>query len=198
MGVTAGFIAGIVMLIMLVPFPYSTVTEGVVWTPDESTVYAGTAGVLSEVVAEPNSDVAAGDTLFILKDNFIDARVKLLEAQVAELHLSYEATDTIDPAEAKIVQERLEHAEADLELTLERQRDLLVRSETDGRFIVPRAADLPGRFVRQGEVLSYVSRQQDSVVRVVVPENQADVVRNRVKAVELVHQLRVQPIGPLW
>ena len=83
------------------------------------------------------------------------------------------------------VQERLQHVEASLELTLERQRGLLVRSETDGRFVVPRAADLPGRFVRQGEVLSFVSKREDSVVRVVVPEDQADVVRRRVKAVEL-------------
>jgi putative peptide zinc metalloprotease protein len=190
-GITVSIITGLIMIMMLLPMPYSTVTEGVVWTPDESAVHAGTAGVVSEVVATPNSDVAAGEPLFVLKDDFIDARVKLLEAQVAELRLNYEATDTIDPAEARIVQERLEHAEADLELTLERQRDLLVRSGTDGQFIVPRAADLPGRFVRQGDVLSYVSKQKDSVVRVVVPENQADVVRNRVKAVELKFQNRV-------
>jgi putative peptide zinc metalloprotease protein len=148
-------------------------------------VYAGTSGVVTELVAQPNTDVAAGDPLIRLQDDFLEARVKVLEAQVAELHLRYEARDTVDPAEAKIVQERLQHAEADLQLTLERQRDLLVRSETDGRFVMPRAADLPGRFVRQGEVLSYVSKRGDSVVRVVVSEDQADVVRNRVRAVEL-------------
>jgi putative peptide zinc metalloprotease protein len=165
--------------------PYSTVTEGVVWTPDESTVFAGATGVVNELIAQPNAYVATGEPLIRLQDEFLDARVKVLKAQAAELSLRYEARDTVDPAEAKIVQQRLQLVEADLDLTLERQRDLLVRSETDGRFVVPRAADLPGRFVRQGEVLSFVSKREDSVVRVVVPEDQADVVRNRVRAVEL-------------
>jgi putative peptide zinc metalloprotease protein len=196
LGVTAGIIASVVTLVMLVPLPYSTVTEGVVWTPDESTVYAGAAGVVTELVAQPNAYVAAGEPLIRLKDDFLDARVKVLKAQVAELRLRYEARDTVDPAEAKMVQERLQLAEADLDLTLERQRDLLVRSETDGIFVVPRAADLPGRFVRQGEVLSFVSKREDSVVRVVVPEDQADVVRNRVRAVELKFQNHVTMTVP--
>jgi putative peptide zinc metalloprotease protein len=195
-GVTAGIMTGVVTLVMLVPLPYSTVTEGVVWTPDESTVYAGAAGVVTELVAQPNANVSVGEPLIRLKDDFLDARVKVLEAQVAELRLRYEARDTVDPAEAKMVQERLQHVEANLDLTLERQRDLLVRSETDGRFIVPRAADLPGRFVRQGEVLSFVSKREDSVVRVVVPEDQADVVRNRVRAVELKFPNRVTETVP--
>jgi putative peptide zinc metalloprotease protein len=196
LGVTAGIIASIVMLVMLVPLPYSTVTEGVVWTSDESTVYAGAAGVVTELVAQPNANVVVGEPLIRLKDDFLDARVKVLEAQVVELRLRYEARDTFDPAEAKMVQERLQHVEANLDLTLERQRDLLVRSATDGRFIVPRAADLAGRFVHQGEVLSYVSKREDSVVRVVVPEDQADVVRNRVKAVELKFPNRVTETVP--
>lgn len=185
LGVAAGLIAGAVAVLLLVPLPYSTVTEGIVWTPDESTVYAGASGVVIELVTQANANVAVGEPLIRLKDDFLSAKVKVLRAQVAEMRLRYDARDTVDPAEAKIVQERLQHAEADLNLTLERERDLLVHSKTDGIFIVPRAADLVGRFVRQGEVLSFVSKREDSVVRVVVPEDQADMVRNRVRAVEL-------------
>jgi putative peptide zinc metalloprotease protein len=115
----------------------------------------------------------------------------VLTAQVAELRARYESRDTVDPAEAKIVQERLQQVEADLALALQRQRDLVVRSPVDGRFVIARAADLPGRFVRQGEVLSYVSRVGDSVIRIVVPEDEADLVRNRVRAVGLKFASRV-------
>ena len=166
------------------------------WTPDESTVYAGASGVVIELVTQPNASVAAGEPLIRLQDDFLGAKVKVLRAQVAEMRLRYEARDTVDPAEAKIVQERLQHAEADLNLTLERERDLLVRSETEGTFVVPRAADLLGRFVRQGEALSFVSQREDSVVRVVVPEDQADVVRNRMRAVELKFQNHVNMTVP--
>lgn len=182
---TAAVIGCVAAALLIVPLPYSTVTQGVVWTPDEATVFAGAAGIVMEVVAEPNAYVEAGDPLIRLEDDFLSARVEVLRAQVDELRLTYESRDLVDPAEARIVQQRLEQVEADLELSLERQRALLVRSGAAGRFVLPRAADLPGKFARQGEVLSYVSRPEDSVIRVVVPENQADLVRNRVRAVEL-------------
>jgi len=191
LAVTTGTIAAVVAALLLLPLPYSTVTEGVVWTPDEATVHAGVAGIVTEVIAEPSAYVSEGEPLIRLEDDLLAARVKILTAEVAELRLRYSARDTVDPAEARIVQERLQQVEADLELALQRQRDLVVRSPVEGRFVVPRAADLPGSFVGQGQTLSWISRPEDSVVRIVVPESDADLVRNRVESVELMFPNRI-------
>ena len=91
----------------------------------------------------------------------------------------------VDPAEARIVREQLQHAQADLDLAVQRQRDLVVRSTATGRFVIPRHADMPGVFVRQGSVLGYVSNEPDAVIRVVVLEDEADAVRTRLRGVEL-------------
>jgi putative peptide zinc metalloprotease protein len=182
---TTGIVAAVLGFLMLVPLPYSTITEGIVWTPDEATIYARSNGVVTAFAAQPNAEVVPGTELMHLEDSFLDARVKVLEAQVRELELRYESSDMVDPAEARIVRERLQHAEADLDLARQRQRDLVVRSTTAGRFLVPRHADLPGVFVRQGSVLGYVSNETDTVIRVVVLENEADAVCTRLRGVEL-------------
>ena len=182
---TAGIIGAVLGLLMLVPLPYSTVTEGIVWTSDEATIYARSDGIVTEFAVSPNTEVDAGTPLIHLEDSFLDSHVKALEAQVRELELRYESRDTVDPAEARIVREQLQHAQADLELALQRQRDLVVRSTAAGRFLVPRHADMPGIFVRQGSVLGYVSNEPDTVIRVVVIEDEADAVRTRLRGVEL-------------
>src|SRR5690606_25516407 len=99
--VTGAILGGAAGILLLVPVPYFTVTEGVVWTPDESTVHAGASGIVAELLAEPNAYVSAGDPLIRLEDEFLDSRVKVLESQVAELRLRYEERDTVDPVEAR-------------------------------------------------------------------------------------------------
>ena len=184
-GVTVGSVAVLITFLMFVPLPYTTVAEGIVWTPDESAIYAGAEGVVTEVLARPNSMVIAGEELLRLEDPLLDARVSVLESQVRELELRKDSRDVVDQAEAKIISERLDHALADLELARQRQRDLLVRSTVAGRFIVARVADLPGRFLHKGEVIGYVARLHEPVIRVVIVEDSADLVRQRVSKVEI-------------
>ena len=81
--------------------------------------------------------------------------------------------------------EQLRHAEADLELALQNQRDLVVHSDSAGRFIMRQASDWPGRYVKKGEVLGYVLPVQEPLVRVVVSEDEADLVRKSLDRVEL-------------
>jgi putative peptide zinc metalloprotease protein len=137
-GATTGIIAAVLGFLMLVPLPYSTITEGIVWTPDEATIYARSNGVITGLAAQPNAEVTPGTELMYLEDSFLDAHVKVQEAQVRELELRYESSDMVDPAEARIVRERLQHAEADLDLARQRQRDLVVRSTTAGRYLFTR------------------------------------------------------------
>jgi putative peptide zinc metalloprotease protein len=51
--------------------------------------------------------------------------------------------------------------------------------------VVPAIEDLPGRYMKQGEVVAYVVDQPLTRVRVVVPQQDADRVRRSTQAVEL-------------
>jgi putative peptide zinc metalloprotease protein len=68
---------------------------------------------------------------------------------------------------------------------LRRKDELDVRSQVSGRFVLPRAEDLPGRFVSQGELLAYVLDVHDVTVRAVVPQDDVDLVRQRTTAAQV-------------
>ena len=185
MTVTVGVLTVCAVLLMLIPLPYATVAEGIVWAPGEVAVHAGAEGMVVEVLATPNSYVEKGTPLIQMEDPLLDAHVRILAARVGELELRYADTGITDQVEAKIVREQLRHAQADLERARQRQHDLLVTSVSAGQFILPRAADQPGRFVHKGEVLGYIASLKDVIVRVIVDEDVAELVRERIKRVDI-------------
>jgi putative peptide zinc metalloprotease protein len=69
---------------------------------------------------------------------------------------------------------------------LRKRRDqLTLRSPLSGEFRVSRAQDLPGRFVKRGDMLGYVVDLSDITARVVVPQTTLDQVRRDTTGVEI-------------
>jgi putative peptide zinc metalloprotease protein len=189
LAVTGVAVTGSAAALLLLPLPHSTLAEGVVWVRGEAVVHATADGIVAEVTAPPNTGVASGALLIRLEDPGVLSRVQLLESRVAELNYRLAMLDVTNQAEAKIAREEHRQAQADLELARQRVRDLNIRSLTHGQFILPRASDLVGRFVRKGDVLGYVARFHEPVVLAIVHEDSADLVRQQTK------QLAIRFVG---
>jgi putative peptide zinc metalloprotease protein len=187
--VVGASLAACVAIVLAVPLPYSTLAEGIVWVRGDGVVHAAADGVVAEVATPPNTEIRPGKLLLQLDDPGAGARVQLLEARVAELDHRRAMLDITNQTEAKIAREELRQAQADLALARQRVSDLGVRSLADGQFVLPRATDLIGRFVRKGDVLGYVARFEEPVILAIVPEDSADVVRQRTR------QLQVSFVG---
>ena len=185
LSVVAVAVAAIIALGLAVPLPFGTVTEGVVWTPGDSTVRARTEGIVTKILASPNSAVQAGQPLVAMEEPFLAAEVRVLEAEVEELRLQRDAMTVEDRAGAKIIGERLRHTEAELALNRQRQEYLIVRSPVSGTFILPNAQDLPQSFLQKGQPLGYVADLRAPVVRVIVTQDVIDLVRQRTEHVEI-------------
>lgn len=173
------------ILLLVVPLPYRTISEGVVWMPEGAEVRAGSAGVVAEVLARPGSTVSAGTPLLRIEDPALGGRVAVLEAQKHELQLRFEATRFVDRVQGEVIAEQLRNVDSVLAAVEQRRQALTVRAQADGLFILPRAADLPGRFANQGELLGYVTTAGIPSLRVVVPQYEADLVRARTLGVEV-------------
>ena len=184
-GVVGGVVAATAAFLLGLPLPLTTVTEGVIWVPGDAVVHARTEGIVSEVLAPPNSEVQPGTPLLRMVDPLLAARVRVLEAEVRELELRHAAVNMEDRAEANIIRERLHHAGAELALNLKRAEDLVVRSPSAGVFILSRPADLPGRFLHKGAEIAYVADFSGPVVRAVVRQDAVDLVRQRTEAVDV-------------
>ncbi len=179
------FLATIVGFVGFVPLPYATVAQGVVWLPGEDEVRAATAGVLVEILARPDTAVGAGVPLLRFEDPGIAERRAVLASQVDELNLQYEAMRFRDRTQAAVLLERRAHAEAILAAFDQRAAGLTLQAGLAGRFVLPEARSLLGRYYRQGDLLGYVVPDRTPVIRIVVPQSEVDLVRGRTRGVEV-------------
>jgi putative peptide zinc metalloprotease protein len=182
--VVGGMAAVAGAILFLVPLPYATVAQGVVWIPDRAEVRAKAEGFVTEVLTSPGADVAAKRQLVALADPILNAKVAVAQALLQEMQLRFEAVKQLDRVQAAVLQEQVQRLTGTLADYRVRQEDLTVTSTQDGRFVLPRAEDMPGRFLKRGDLLGYVIGDNDLVVRVVVPQADVDLVRQHTDRVD--------------
>jgi putative peptide zinc metalloprotease protein len=115
----------------------------------------------------------------------LPAEIKVLESKIQELEAMYDAERISDRVKAARTRNEIEHVTAKLEDAYERAADLTILSPCEGTFVVPVPQDLPGTFLRRGELVGYLLGQGCVNVRVVVPQADADLVRGGTQAVHV-------------
>lgn len=172
-------------LIFLAPAPSWTRAEGVIWVPEEAQVRAGADGFVERLLVPAGGEVSRGQPLIQAEEPFLATRVAVLAAHVEELGAKYDALLPADRVQAAMVREQLVAAEANLRRAREREAELVFRSPTSGRLIVPGAADLPGRFVTKGQLVAYVVEPQELTARVALAQADIAMVRQQTRSVEV-------------
>jgi putative peptide zinc metalloprotease protein len=172
-------------LLFAVPAPLHTVTEGVVWLPEDSFVRASTEGFVARMVATPGAWVATGAPLIQNEEPTLAAELRMSAARIEALSAKLNAEQFADRVQADLTRRELEAVRAGHLRDSERARLLLVSAGADGTFVVPRAGDLVGRFHRRGEIIGYVAKPVAKTVRLVVPQADIELVASRLRGAEL-------------
>jgi len=183
--VTSLLAAAIVGVIGFVPVPYRTSTEGVVWIPEEAIVRAGTDGFVDRVLVSSGTRVESGTALVSLTNRPLRADEEVSSAYVKEVEARRVLYLSSDPVKEGIARNELEQARNRLARARSEARDLTIRSNTAGAFIVPAPEDLPSRFVRKGDLLGYVVETDRTTIRAVVSQTIIDLVRSRTQGAEV-------------
>jgi putative peptide zinc metalloprotease protein len=111
--------------------------------------------------------------------------VEALAARIRELEARYTEQQPKDLVKAEILKEELLYVAQSLARARERAAELAIRGRAIGTFVVPVADDLPGRFVRQGDLLGYVVELGRITVRTVVAQSDIDLVRYRTRQIHV-------------
>ncbi|MCP4117583.1 MAG: HlyD family secretion protein [Desulfobacteraceae bacterium] len=194
-GMAIGLALGIVLLFFILPVPLRTATQGVVWLPEQSAVRAGADCEVVEVLAPGEEFVAGNVPLIRGADPFLEADIKIYKARLEELYAGYNAQPRHKRVKRKMLLEEIQRVKKDLEQAEAKRDKLVVRSPAQGRFILIEARNLPGHFVKKGELLGYIIAEHHPTVRAVVPQADIGLVRKKVTGVEV--RLAEQPATPL-
>ena len=194
--ISAGLTVGVAALLFAVPVPLATLAEGVIAPPEGSELRAGHEGMITRLLAEPDTRVARDQPLIETEDPFLEARTQNLAARLRELSIRRQVLLAEQKqVEADILDEEIQVVQADLQRAREQAESLLLRSPVEGLFLVDLPDDLPGRFVRRGDLLGYVADLGEPTVRVSVPQADIGLVKQRTQSVSV--RLAEQLVSPL-
>lgn len=183
--VTFGGLALFLLFALVVPMPLRTHTEGVVWVPENAEVRASGNGFVQHLMVQPNAMVQEGDLLVLTRDPELEADAVQRSERIRRLEVQYASQMFEERLQAAVVAEDLNRERLGLERTEERLGELLLTASVAGRFRLPRAEDLPDRYVKKGELLGYILSGPPRIVRVVVNQDDIALVRNSLVEVEV-------------
>lgn len=185
LAVSTGAVAIILVALCFTPVPFRTRAEGVVWIPDEAIVRAGADGFVQQVVGVSGSHVSRGDVLVVCHDAVLTTQETVLEAQLREIEARIREQIPENIVKAKMLEEEKRYIEEKLARTKEQVQDLVITAKVDGTLVLPRAEDLPGRFVHRGDVLAHVVDLNTLTVRTIVDQADIDLIRHSTSAVQV-------------
>lgn len=179
----AGILAGLFLLIGVLPAPHNTLADGVVWLPDQARVRAKTGGFVTQVLVRNGESVAPGRTLLILEDSALSADRQALESQLERARTQRYAAMFEDAERAQKLEEEIDRLGGELRRVEQKISDLEIRSHVAGHLVMPRQDDLIGIFVKQGSTLGYVFEAEQIAVRAAVPEYDAALIREDTRGI---------------
>lgn len=186
LGASAAIVVGLAALLFAVPVPLWTRAEGVIWVPDDAIVRAGADGFVRTVTATPGSIVPRGRPLLVAENPELEPKIQVLEAQLRLLETRANAELQTDRVKWEITREELRATKSELEDARVRLRELTIRSPVSGRFVLERtAADMPDRFLRKGQEVGYVVPAAIVTARVLVSQDDIDLVQTRTRRVRV-------------
>lgn len=181
----ASSFAVIAVLLTVVPVPFNTIAQGVIWIPDEAILRPESDGFIKEIRVYHGDPVEIGQILVVLEDPELTAERDMKQLQVAGLLSDQFNLMFKDPSRAMSASEKIDSLNAELKRLDERIAGLMVRSKVNGYLVMPHQYDMPGTFVKKGTSLGYVLNQDAADVRAAIPEPDADLLRERLKNIQV-------------
>lgn len=183
--VSIGMLVAFSGMLVFAPVPFATKAQGVLWLPDQAQVQAGTHGIITEILAEPSTQVRIGQPLLVMADPLLQARINLLEAELVEIQVRHRIENLKDRVRATLIEDQMISKQAELDRERERSKKLIINSNKNGIFVLHGAGNLAGRRVKQGDRLGFVLDRSVMTVRVAVPQNRIGLVRDNLKEVQV-------------
>lgn len=187
-------VAGLAAVLFVTPVVHATMAHSVVWLEEEELIRAQTDGFIREIHTGAG-EIEAGIVLVDMEDPILANQTRLAEAQLAEIRMRLDFAIATDPVQAQLMREQVRHLEGRLAHFRARQDALQITASRAGMLVIPRAQDLAGRYVSQGDLLGYIVGE-DMRLRVAVSEDRADLVRSSGAKVDIRLQRDIEHIVP--
>ncbi len=103
--IVGGIAVATVVALYVLPVPFSTMAQGVVWLPEKARVRAETGGFVEQVHAHDGQHVKPGDLLISLSDPDLVAHLAAVQARLSALDIEYNQVLDMNAGRAASIRE---------------------------------------------------------------------------------------------
>ncbi|HEY6815523.1 MAG TPA: peptidase M50 [Croceibacterium sp.] len=182
---TLAGVGALLVLLFAIPAPHHVTTQGVVWLPEEAHVRAGSDGTIDRIAAAEGAWVAPGQLLVEASHPILETEVDRLSGRLTELQAQADAELRGDRVLREVSTLELQEAQAELAIQQQRLGELRLPARAEGRFVLAASAeDMPGRFVKKGDLIGYVTPRRAEIARIAVVQDDIQLVREHMNGLE--------------
>jgi putative peptide zinc metalloprotease protein len=156
-GVTAGIAAFVVVLLCVIPFPYSFRAPGILVATQRTEMVNETAGEVSQLLAKSGNFVKQGQPLVQLKNRELDLELANTRAHLDEINARLlQAMDT-NSADIEPLTRLRDSVSDELQKLTVDSSNLTVRALHDGVWVAPGVEEYTGRWLPRGSDLGLLA-----------------------------------------
>lgn len=168
----ATYVLGLFIVILLLPIPLVTSTEGVVAVKDNNSVIAKTEGFVEQVYVESGEQVKQGQLLFKLRNIELVKQAEMLRQKRKQLMIELNGVRNQNRAQANNIKEDLILLEKQLNEISRKIENTYVKSPVDGEFLLANPDFvLQGQYYHQGERIGQVLKPDNLIVKAYVDQH---------------------------
>lgn len=160
-GVSALFLA---LIIGLLPMPYHTQAEGVVWLPDDARLRAQAPGLVLQQHVQQGEYVEVGQTLLTLQNDELKTQLAIANARLKEAEIAYQQAWQDNYSQALMLEEERKTVAAKVASLNEKINSLTLTSASAGN-VYWHSTELTGRYIKQGAQLGFIDQPGPITVR---------------------------------
>lgn len=180
------------LIVGLLPMPFYSMSEGVLWVPERAVVRAGAAGHVADIVVKGGQDMHAGDVIGMLDNPAMMAELEKARGQVDELNARLRKETTEDVARSEATRRQLEAAQRKQLDAEHKAAALTLLAGDSGKWIFANGMEPVGQYFKRGQTIGYVVNGPTRTLRVAVAQEDIDLVRTRS------HGVRVRLVRRPW
>jgi putative peptide zinc metalloprotease protein len=173
------------LAIFLIPLPFSTVAQAVVWVPDHAQIRPEIDGFVSKWLVKDGAHVKAGDLLLRLDNPQLVSSREQLVTQLEGLRAQQFQKLLIDANAAHGLSLDIERLQAEVKRADERVAKLQLHAHVTGTLTIPHQSDNIGIYLKHGQLLGHVLAADELRVRAAVAESDIRWVQHRLRVAEV-------------
>lgn len=173
-----------VLLLCVLPFPYYSTQQAIVWLPEESIIKSMESGYIKTVNIQKNQ-IQKNQILFSLENDELLEKYQLQKLQIEEIDYKIRQASLDDIQQrAKLEAEKKGLTQQLLQYEF-KVKQLDVISPIAGYWFAKDHLELQQRFFNRGDIIGYVIYKPPQLIRSAIVQQDYELIQHRLKGIEI-------------